>query len=138
MISLWIYVSRACDEARRIACIGRCPTKPMASVSSMRPLIQRCILSSACPTSKFQIGVLLEGHEGVDLRSNSPNLASTALISGGLCKSCLHGSQPGFLAWQSAHRSLPGTVLISSCIARSLRACERLLIIDDICPRFEE
>ncbi|KAI9880277.1 MAG: hypothetical protein M1830_004396 [Pleopsidium flavum] len=39
---------------------------------------------------------------------------------------------PGFLAWQSAHRSLPGTVLISSCIARSFRAWERLLIVADM------
>lgn len=31
-------------------------------------------------------------------------------------------SLPGFLAPQSAHRSLPGTVLISSCNALSLRA----------------
>lgn len=36
-----------------------------------------------------------------------------------------HDAQPGFFALQSAHRSLPGTVLINSCNCRSLRACWR-------------
>lgn len=41
-------------------------------------------------------------------------------------------AQPGFLAPQSAHVELPGTVLINSCNARSLRACCRLLMLPDM------
>lgn len=39
-------------------------------------------------------------------------------------------AQPGFLLEQSAHRSLPATVLINSCKARSFLACCLLLIAD--------
>lgn len=37
---------------------------------------------------------------------------------------------PGFRALQSAHVPLPGTVLMSSCSVRSLRACWRLFSAD--------
>ena len=37
---------------------------------------------------------------------------------------------PGFFALQSAQVAFPGTVLISSCSARSLRACWRLFSAD--------
>lgn len=42
---------------------------------------------------------------------------------------------PGFRAPQSAHTAFPGTVLISSCSARSLRACWRLLRADAMINR---
>jgi hypothetical protein len=43
---------------------------------------------------------------------------------------------PGFLLPQSAHLSLPATLLIRSCRTFSLRACWRLFFnIDDICHR---
>src|SRR6266536_5421227 len=45
----------------------------------------------------------------------------------------LRGShEPGFFAWQSAHTLFPGTDLIKSCNARSLRACWRLLSPSDM------
>lgn len=46
-------------------------------------------------------------------------------------------AHPGFLAPQSAHVLFPGTVLISSCSARSLRACWRLFRADAMFLRKE-
>lgn len=47
------------------------------------------------------------------------------------------GDAPGLRAPQSAHALLPGTVLISSCRARSLRACWRLFRADAMVVREE-
>lgn len=45
-------------------------------------------------------------------------------------------AHPGFRALQSAHVLFPGTVLISSCRARSLRACWRLFSAEAmVCER---
>lgn len=46
-------------------------------------------------------------------------------------------SLPGFLAPQSAQVAFPGTVLIKSCSARSLRACWRLFSAEAMSLRRE-
>lgn len=67
-----------------------------------------------------------------NIRSSLPILPA---VSSSLAARAL--SLPGFLAPQSAQVPLPGTVLISSCSVRSLRACWRLFSAEAILSRRE-
>jgi hypothetical protein len=64
------------------------------------------------------------GGRGEDIHSSSPILPdSQRVINNGDA-----GDKPGVKASQSAHRSLPGTVRISSVRVFSFRSCWRLLM----------
>jgi hypothetical protein len=107
----------ACGAGLRSACTKRCPTRSVSTELEIGEDLNE---------SRDGVRNVLEG-------TYAPACPSYSLVSSSLLACTL--SLPGFFAPQSAQVPLPGTVLISSCSVRSLRACWRLFRAEAISSR---
>ena len=112
--SPWKCVCPAYGAAPRTACREKCPP------ASCQPMF---LVSQKAETLVQDIS-----HESRQRKAGSRTLQLAHPVH---CQSAGSGSggtahSPGLRAPQSAHTLFPGTVLMSSCSARSLRACWRL------------
>ena len=100
------------------------PSLRCKAAQRMHKKMPNCICQYCVPSiDRFDVSG--DGVGFAARKTYTPTCPSCALVSLAL-RVCTF-SLPGFFAPQSAHVPFPGTVLISSCSVRSLRACWRLL-----------
>lgn len=89
-------------------------------------------LHTLAPIHTYKADASSEHHRSQCGGKHTLQLAHPAVLSVHIHRAAYTLSLPGFFAPQSAQVPFPGTVLISSCSARSLRACWRLFSAEAI------
>ena len=130
--TIWpsIYACPTCDAVRRNAYTGICPTTHITSIVSIHR--DRHVEGLTETGLDLQHTRAMRMGPREDKQTHIPAGPSYIKYTGqqvlfDLRRLLSTRNIPGFLAWQSAQRSFPGTVLINSCKALSFRACWRLL-----------